>query len=177
MQQYYLAELLTYLELAVMPERGETAAVDFAVMLFKTLGYVRRERVVCTRVDLPLLICGKHRHAQTGVCILDHNDILLLVKAENRLEHGEPVNARAQLVAEAVAAFNENNAQREAIGFPPLAEKVSHVRHCHGLHVSCVLQDSRHPKFTSPYSPWDVSSRGNPRDLLLPARSLSCPLA
>ncbi|KAK0209757.1 hypothetical protein IW262DRAFT_1468432 [Armillaria fumosa] len=96
MQQYYLAELLTYLELAVMPERDETAVVDFAVSLLKTLGYVRRERV-----DFPLL--RKDR------CLL---------------EHREPVNAPAQLVAEAVAAFNENNAQREAIGFPPLAEKV-----------------------------------------------------
>ncbi|KAK0209726.1 hypothetical protein IW262DRAFT_1281228 [Armillaria fumosa] len=178
MQQDRNAELITYLELSKIPERGESLIIDFAVSLFKTLGYVRRERVARTRVELPLLICGGNKHAKTDVCILDRtqNDILL-VQAEDRLEHEERANARARLVAEAVAAFNENNAQREAIGLPPLAEKVSHARHCHGLHVACVLQNSRHPKFISPYSPWDVSSRGNPRDLLLPARSLPCPLA
>lgn len=38
--------------------------------------------------------------------------------------HGEPVNAQAQLVAEAVTAFNENNAQ-SATRFP----SVSHLTH------------------------------------------------
>ena len=64
-----------------------------------------------TRVDLPLLICGEERHAKTDVCIVDHsqNDILLLVQKEKRLQQLEPVNAQAQLVAEAVAAFNEKD--------------------------------------------------------------------
>ncbi|KAK0212048.1 hypothetical protein IW262DRAFT_1450509 [Armillaria fumosa] len=178
MQQDHHAELVTYL--AMIPETGENAVVDFAVSLFKTPGYVRRERVARTPVDLPLLICDENRHAKTDVCLLDRsqNDILLLVQADNRLEHGEPVNARAQLVAEAVAPFNENNAQREASGLPPLAEKVSHTRHCHVRHVACVLQNSRHPNSVYPYSPWDaVSSRGNPRNLLPPTRSSSCPPA
>ncbi|KAK0434423.1 hypothetical protein EV421DRAFT_1909326 [Armillaria borealis] len=110
MQQDHHAELVTYLDLAMIPERGETAVDDFVVELFKTLGYVRRERVARTRMDLPLLICGENRYAKTD--------------ADKRLEHGEPVNARAQLVAEAVGAFNENNAQREAVGLPPMEEKV-----------------------------------------------------
>jgi hypothetical protein len=142
----------------MIPEEGETAVVDFTVELFKTLGYVRRERVARTRVDLPLLICGENRNAKTGVCIFDRsqNDIPLLVQEDKRLEHGDPVNARAQLVAEAVGAFNENNAQREAVGLPPLVEKVSHfaslltlfserllflghTRYCHGGHIARVL--------------------------------------
>ena len=100
----------------------------FAVELFKVLGYVRRQRLARTRVDLPLLICGKERHAKTDVCIVDRsqNDILLLVQENKRLQQLEPVNARAQLVAGAVAAFNENNAQREAMALPPLVSKVSH---------------------------------------------------
>lgn len=48
------------------------------------------------------------------MCIVDRsqNNILLLVQADKRLMNLEPVNAQAQLVAEAVATFNENNAQR-----------------------------------------------------------------
>jgi len=42
------------------------------------------------------------------------------------LVHGKTSRAQAQLVVEAVAAFNENNVQREADGPPPLAEKVGH---------------------------------------------------
>ncbi|PBK61856.1 hypothetical protein ARMSODRAFT_896234 [Armillaria solidipes] len=103
----------------MIPEKGETTMDDFAVKLFKTLGYV----LACTRMDLPLLICGENRYAKTDVCI---NDILLVQEEDKRLEHGEPINARAQLVAEAVGAFNENNAQREAVGLPPMEEKVSH---------------------------------------------------
>ena len=79
-------------------------------------------------MDLPLLICGEERHAKTDVCIVDRsqNNILLFVQKEKKLQQLEPVNAQAQLVAEAVAAFNENNAQREAIGLSPLVSKVSH---------------------------------------------------
>jgi hypothetical protein len=51
------------------------------------------------------------------------NDILLLVQADKRLEHGEPINAHAQLVAGAVAVFGQNNLKRVAIA---MAEKVNH---------------------------------------------------
>ena len=129
MRQDRNAELIGLLDLAMIPDEGETAVDDFAVELFKVLGYVRRQRLARTRVDLPLLICGEERHAKTDVCIVDRsqNDILLLVQEDKRLQQLEPVNARAQLVAEAVAAFNENNAQREAMGLPPLVSKVSHL--------------------------------------------------
>ncbi|KIL00814.1 hypothetical protein PAXRUDRAFT_790167 [Paxillus rubicundulus Ve08.2h10] len=73
------------------------------------------------RVNLPLFICGETRNAETDVCFVDRsqNDIILLVQEDKRLELWEPLNARAQLVAGAVAAFNENNAHREAAGLPP----------------------------------------------------------
>lgn len=127
MQHDTHAELVTYLDLAMIPEKGETAVGDFVVELFKCLGYVRRERVARTRTDLPLLICGESKHAKTSVCIVDRsqNNILLLVQEDKRLEINEPVNARAQLVAEAVAAFNRNNVERETIGLPPLEEQAS----------------------------------------------------
>ena len=125
MQEDRHAQLITYLDIAKIPEKDEPAVNDFVVELFKTLGYARRERVARTRIDIPLLICGENTYAKTDVCIVDRsqNDILLLVILDKRLE---PTNARAQLVASAVGAFNENNAQREEIGLPPMEEKVSH---------------------------------------------------
>ncbi|KAF9513464.1 hypothetical protein BS47DRAFT_1372544 [Hydnum rufescens UP504] len=128
MQQDRHAVLITYLDVAMRAQDDETAVDDFVVELFRVLGYVRRERIARTWVDLSLLICGENRHAKTDVCIVDgsRNDILLLVQEDKRLELNEPANARAQLVAEAVAAFNENNAQRDVAGLPPLAEKASH---------------------------------------------------
>ena len=128
MQQDRNAELIGLLDLAMIPDEGETAVDDFAVELFKVLGYVHRQRLARTRVDLSLLICGEERHAKTDVCIVDRsqNDILLLVQKDKRLQQLEPVSARAQLVADAVAAFNGNNAQRETMRLPPLVSKVSH---------------------------------------------------
>ena len=74
---------------------------------------------------MPLFICGEERHAKTDVCLVDRsqNDILLLVQEDKRLQQLE---ARARLVVEAVAAFDVNNAEREAMGLPPSVSNVSH---------------------------------------------------
>ncbi len=95
MQQDRFAELINLLDLAMIPEVGETAVGDFAVELFKVTGYVCRNRVARTRAVLPLFICGELRHAKTDVCIVDRaqNDILLLVQEDKRLEHGETISA------------------------------------------------------------------------------------
>ncbi|KAJ8469777.1 hypothetical protein ONZ45_g16780 [Pleurotus djamor] len=127
-QQDHHAQLLTYLDLTIIPEKEEPAVLDFTVALFKNLGYVRRQRVARTRVNLPLLICGENKHAQADALLLNtspENDILLLVQACKRLDRLDPVCTKAQLVAQAVAAFNENNAQREAAGYPPIEGKGS----------------------------------------------------
>ncbi|KAJ8522195.1 hypothetical protein ONZ45_g1219 [Pleurotus djamor] len=126
MQQDQHAQLLAYLDLTIIPEKEEPAVLDFTVTLFKYLGYVRRQRVARTRVKLPLLICGENKHAQADALLLNtspENDILLLVQACKRLDRLDPVCAKAQLVAQAVPAFNENNAQREAAGYPPIEGK------------------------------------------------------
>jgi hypothetical protein len=74
MQQDCHAELITYLDLAMIPEKGETAMDDFAVELFKLLGYVCQERVACMRADLFFLICGENRDAKMDVCIVTSVD-------------------------------------------------------------------------------------------------------
>ncbi|KAJ2915618.1 hypothetical protein MD484_g4789, partial [Candolleomyces efflorescens] len=126
MQQDRNAELINLLDLAMLRSSGESAVVDFAVELLKLTGYVRRNRVARTRKDLPLLICGEWRHAKTDVCIVDREqgDILLLVQEDKLLEDTEPLDARAQLVAEALAAFTENNASRMSSDLAPLESKV-----------------------------------------------------
>jgi hypothetical protein len=157
MQQDYLAELITLLDMAMIPKKGQTAVIDFVVLLFKVLGYHHRRRLARRRVDIPLFICGERRHAKTNVCIVDQNNtILLLVQRGKSLENVEPINAGAQLVAEAVAAFSKNNCQRDAAGLPPVVEKVSrfrefvdsflmacsppgHAWHCHVRHFACFL--------------------------------------
>ncbi len=47
------------------------SALDFAVTLFGIMGYAHRERVTCTRLDLPFLVGGEHTRASTDVCIVD----------------------------------------------------------------------------------------------------------
>lgn len=127
MQEDRHAELINLLDLAMVSSTGESAVDDFAVELFKVLGYVRRNRVARTRKYLRLLICGEYTHAKTDVCIVDRsqNDILLLVQEDKRSEDREPVDAQAQLIAQAVAAFAENNENRMAAELDSLPEKVS----------------------------------------------------
>ncbi|KAF7783848.1 hypothetical protein Agabi119p4_13 [Agaricus bisporus var. burnettii] len=127
MQQHEHAELVSLLDLAMrIPTKGETAVHDFTVELFKCLDYVYRIRVARTGVDIPFNICGEVRDTKTDVCLVDRlqNDIILLVQEDKRPEDTESTDAQAQLVAEAVADFTQNNVNRDAQGLPPLAEKV-----------------------------------------------------
>jgi len=101
----------------------ESAVDDFAVHLFTLLGYVPRSRMVRTRVDIPLTICGQECRAATDVCIVDSDDIMLLVQEDKR--HNEPKNPEPQLMAEAIAAFQTNKYRRTHIlGQDPIAYKV-----------------------------------------------------
>ncbi|KAJ7731489.1 hypothetical protein B0H16DRAFT_1329263, partial [Mycena metata] len=63
------------------------------------------------RQALPLFICGSNCSAQTNVCVLDSNDILLLVQEDKRLDNGD--DPEPQVIAEAIAAFQRNNFTRE----------------------------------------------------------------
>ncbi|KAG5648358.1 hypothetical protein DXG03_004930 [Asterophora parasitica] len=121
MQQDHHAELITYLDITKILGNGEAAVIDFAVELFKVLGYVHRERVARTRLDILLQICGEVRHAKANVCIFDRpqTDILLLVQTEDMLDPGD---AEARLV---VAAFDQNNARRERAQLLPMDERVN----------------------------------------------------
>jgi hypothetical protein len=113
------------MELAMAPRPGqESATNDFTTHLLKILGYAPRPRVIRTRNDIPFLICGKYRKVQTDVCILsrDHGVSLLVQEDKRHLEMMEPL---PQLVAEAIAAFQENNATRaRVLRQEPISSKV-----------------------------------------------------
>ena len=164
------ARLIDLLDLATVPPVApnkpseESAVVDFAVELFRALGYVGRRRHARTRKVLPLPICRETRHAKAGVCIVDRlrNHVLLLVQEDRRYgEQPEGIFAdtEAQLVAQSVAAFVYNNEIRRASGLPELQAKVSpsprcftylpiacvdHGRDRHGGNDPDVLQGTRH---------------------------------
>ncbi|KAL6306109.1 hypothetical protein BKA93DRAFT_841742 [Sparassis latifolia] len=113
--------LVSYMELAMNPKPAqESAVIDFARHLLEMLGYAPRPRVIRTRYDIPLFICGAWKHTQTDVCIMDEDEILLLVQENKR--HLEQVDAEPQLIAGAIAAFRTMNMIRKPQ--PPLQSKV-----------------------------------------------------
>ena len=117
-------KLLRYMDLAMEPVPSEESAVDdFAAHLLTLLGYVPRARMLRTRADIPLRICGEQCHAKTDVCIVDSDDILLLVQEDKR--HKESKDPEPQLIAEAIAAFQTNNYRRtRVLGQDPIGYKV-----------------------------------------------------
>ncbi|KAH8985090.1 hypothetical protein EDB92DRAFT_2055093 [Lactarius akahatsu] len=102
------AELIHLLDRAKQPVAGGSAVDDFTVELLRQLGYVKRNRVAHTQMDIPLHICQEQKHAKTLICLLDHltNDICLLIQED---ELRSPLETLPQLIAEAIAAVDFNN--------------------------------------------------------------------
>ncbi|KAJ7079721.1 hypothetical protein B0H15DRAFT_804287 [Mycena belliarum] len=118
-------DLLSLLDIAMDASNPQESAVnDFAVSLFHALGYIHRPRVARTRQELRFLICGESKYAKPDVSILDRSmdDIILLVQEDKRL--GGPTDAYAQLIAEAIAAYQVNQSTRTASGLPRLQSLV-----------------------------------------------------
>lgn len=101
---------------------GHSAVKDFAVLLLRALGYTPRGRVLMTRKDIPLVICGEIMDAQVDVCVMDEYEIFLLVQEDFCLTLLDP---EAQLIAKTIVAFAANNLTRQkTLGLPPLDSKV-----------------------------------------------------
>ncbi|KAH8984576.1 hypothetical protein EDB86DRAFT_3118348 [Lactarius hatsudake] len=105
------AELIHLLNRAKQPVAGGSAVDDFTVELLRRLGYVKRNRIAHTQMDIPLHICQEQKHAKTLICLLDQltNDISLLIE-EDKLH--SPLETLPQLIAEAIAAVDFNNRQQ-----------------------------------------------------------------
>ena len=105
-------QLIHYLDLAMDPKISLQAAVDnFAAELLRGLEYDDNDRIVFIRYAIPFLICGETSVAQTDVCVMNNDEILLLLQEDKRLismKDPEP-----PVIAEAIAAFAMNNMTRE----------------------------------------------------------------
>ena len=110
------ARYLGYLDLATNATQ-ESAIGDFAAATLRLLGFDDQQfSTVATRYIIPLTICGESRAAQTDVCLVYRPTTVLLVLVEDKTL----LNAEAQMVAEAIAAFQYNNMKREARNQPVL---------------------------------------------------------
>ncbi|KAJ7079895.1 hypothetical protein C8R44DRAFT_895573 [Mycena epipterygia] len=117
-------DLLSLLDLAMDASNPQDSAVDFAVSLFHVLGYIHRPRVARTRQELRFLICGESKNAKPDVSIIDRSldDIILLVQEDKCF--GGATDTYAQLIAEAIAAYQVNQSTRTASGLPRLQSLV-----------------------------------------------------
>ncbi|KAF9487797.1 hypothetical protein BDN71DRAFT_578874 [Pleurotus eryngii] len=121
----HVYNFLAQMDLAMLPsEPEESSVIDFVVALFHALGYIHRPRVVRTRKQLQFLACGETKHAKPDICIIDRsvNDVILLVQEDKRFYSG--ADADAQLIAEAIAAFQSNNVRRRRAGLEELDSKI-----------------------------------------------------
>jgi hypothetical protein len=104
------------------PATLESAIDDFARKVFELMHYDEPGFVLQNRLDLLFSMCGEERHVKTNVCVMDENEILLVLK-EDKCQLDSP-DAESQLMAEAIAAFSYNNSRRRCLGYPELTEKV-----------------------------------------------------
>lgn len=142
-------KFVRYVDLAMDPVPSEESAVnDFAVHLLTLLGYVPRARMVHTCTDIPLNIRGRECHAKTDVCVVDSDDILLLVQEDKR--HKDPKDPEPQLIAGVIAVFQTNNYRRtHVLGQDPIAYMERDLAH--------FLQDSHHHPTRSKLCTWRLS--------------------
>lgn len=108
---------LAYLDLASRANSGQESAIhDLAKSVLEVTSFDELGTVLRTRYGIPFTICGDHRVAQAGVCLVHLNSMILLVVQEaiNTSNH-EP-----QVIAAAIATFQHNNRKRTDLDLPPL---------------------------------------------------------
>ncbi|KAH9051165.1 hypothetical protein EDB83DRAFT_1326156 [Lactarius deliciosus] len=116
-----------YLELAMRNPPTEGTVEEFAAHLLGLLGYddiVAGGRIlgrICRQKHIPLFMCGGYTHAKSNVCVANQNAKIFLLVQEQ--EEKEGVDPEAQLIAQAIAAFQYNNRLLLRIGKEPIRAK------------------------------------------------------
>ena len=90
----------------------ESTVDDLSMILLRKLHLLSNVKIACSRQEIPLLICGESRRANPNICLRDrsHNDIILLIQENKRFQvQPAPIHPHAQIIAEAIAAFQYNN--------------------------------------------------------------------
>ena len=126
------AEYLGYLGLATRPTQ-ESFIDSFAIETLKLLGFNGRDTIVSMHHIIPLTICGVDRVAQADVCLIHNRGFVLLVLIRDK----KFVDSEARVVAEAIAAFQFNNAMREEYGLGPLD----------AMTIPCITMSGTRPTF------------------------------
>lgn len=94
-------------EIIIQSQLGEASVDQFACSLLLATGFTSRHVHPSLRRSLRLLIGGERRSAQTDVCLVYDHSMLLLVQEDKA--PGRPADCgEAQLIAEAVAAWQYN---------------------------------------------------------------------
>jgi hypothetical protein len=95
---------------------------DFAAATLRLLGFGAPNTTVATRYAISLIICAEKRAAQIDVCVIHRPTTILLVLVQNKTIFNDTAvfEVEAQVVAEAIAAFQYNNAKRAENGRPTL---------------------------------------------------------
>lgn len=129
---------LAYLDLASHSHVGQESAIeDFAKTVLEVTGYdTELGTILRTRYDIPFTICGEVSVAKPDVCLVHLNSMILLVvqadKANQNLQSPE-----AQVIAEAIAAFQHNNEKRRNRHLPPLDS----------MNIPCITMAGTRPCF------------------------------
>jgi|SRR5882724_1036751 len=128
--------LLQFLDLATRSPQ-ESTVDTFAEKLLNAMDYDTGDRLVCTRRILPLVICGHNSRAQTDICVLKDktSPLLLMVQEDKRLETAK--DPEPQVIAEAIAAFQENNKARSDLGLDSVDSML----------VPCITMVGTFPRF------------------------------
>jgi hypothetical protein len=112
---------LSYLDLASRANSGQESAIDdFGRSVLEVTGFDEIGTVIRSRYSIPFTICGDPgRAANTDVCLVHLNSMILLVVQEDKTAQSTRL-PEAQVIAEAIATFQHNNAKRHDLGLQPL---------------------------------------------------------
>ena len=138
-------DFFAYMEDAMIIPSGEESLVDdFAAFVLKMMCNNEGHHVIHLRKEMGFEMCGQCVDAKTDVCVMECSGtgakylllvqedkvhkiyfcmlkICLLVTCAKR--HLSRDNSEPQLIAEAIAAFYENNRARRAAGLPKLQSR------------------------------------------------------
>ncbi|KAF8342276.1 uncharacterized protein EI90DRAFT_1325241 [Cantharellus anzutake] len=118
-------DFFAYLEDAIaIPPNEESFVDDFASIVLKLMGYDSGRRIIHQQKELSFEMCGQRVSAKTDVCVMERGAARYLLLVQEDKRHLSSVNPEPQLVAEAVAAFYQNNKGRERIGLATIAHAV-----------------------------------------------------
>lgn len=150
-------QFLGYLDLASRASSDQERPInDLARSILQVTRFQERGTILRRCYNIPFTSCGDPTNAETGVCLIHRlNSIVLLVvqEASTGQSSCEP---EAQVIAEAIAAFQHNNEKRLDLGLQSLES----------MTIPCItmvgtrpfLQGSRYHAAQQRCCFWEVSS-------------------